>query len=186
MKFLVLIFPLFFSQFTLAKSMAFDSSQGQVNFITKGWPNLINIKGEGEGVRGVLNQKKDQEFSGLLEFDLNSLKTGIDLRDQHMKENYLESNKESYSQATLKLDSVRIPKNLKGKTKFSGKMTLHGKTQDVSGTCKLKPSGEKSTDLVAKVSLKLSDFGISTPSYKGITVADKVDIEIKSKVQILD
>ena len=69
-----------------ATKYVFEPKAGKVEFKTKGWPNLITIKGEGTGVTGHLEEKTPGTITGTLEFDLTTLKTGIDLRDSHMKE----------------------------------------------------------------------------------------------------
>jgi len=67
----------------------FKPEMGKVSFKTKGWPSLITIKGESDGFKGQLNEV-DQKINGTLSFQLDKLKTGITLRDNHMKDNYLQ------------------------------------------------------------------------------------------------
>lgn len=156
----------------------FQPSQGKIEFKTKGWPSLITIKGEGEGVQGQLINK-DGKLNGQLQFQLSTLKTGIDLRDTHMKDKYLEV--KSFPTATLTLSDVVVPKNLQGDIQFKGAMKLHGKTKNVEITGTLKNSSGK-ISMTATIPIKLTDFSIPIPNYKGITVAETVNISFASTV----
>jgi polyisoprenoid-binding protein YceI len=164
-----------------AQEFQFQPEKGQVEFKTKGWPNLVTIKGEGQGVTGQL-QQQDSKVSGTLTFQLASLKTGIELRDSHMKDTYLEV--EKYPTTTLTLNDVVVPEDLDGSFEFSGLLNLHGVEKEVRGEAELNADGQV-VKMTAEVPIKLSDFGIAIPSYKGITVAEKVTIHFSSQVNIL-
>jgi polyisoprenoid-binding protein YceI len=62
------------------------TSEGKIEFIFKA--SLNDFTGTSEKLNGLINLSE-----GLLDFyiDLNPLKTGIGLRDKHMRENYLET-----------------------------------------------------------------------------------------------
>ena len=75
----LLQFILVFSLTPLASAAVkydFSPQSGKVAFKTKGWPSLITIKGEGEGVTGQLMEDSGK-ISGDLVFNLGTLKTGI-------------------------------------------------------------------------------------------------------------
>ena len=176
----LLIFTFIFSaQFSFASTQfTFSPKKGKVEFKTKGWPNLVNIKGKGQGVSGSLSEKENK-LSGVLEFDLTSLKTGIKLRDNHMKDKYLQVKKFPKAKLTLK-DSV-MPKGLNGSTEFTGIMELHGVKKEVKGKIELDNESD-SIEVDAEFPIKLTDFKIDIPSYKGITVAEKVTVKFKTEV----
>jgi polyisoprenoid-binding protein YceI len=157
----------------------FVPENGKVNFKTKGWPSLITIKGESKGVTGKLEEKKGK-VSGTLTFELSTLKTGISLRDSHMKDNYLEVKK--HPQAKLTLKDLAIPKGANGEIEFSGEMEIHGEKKEVKGKAKLSSKDGKEISMTAEIPLKLTDFKIDIPSYKGITVAEDVTVNFESKV----
>ncbi len=161
-----------------ASQFEFKPEAGKVEFKTKGWPNLVTIKGEGPGVSGSLKQDGGK-VSGDLSFQLDSLKTGIDLRDSHMKDNYLEVKQHPTAQLTLK--DVAVPENLDGSFAFTGTMNLHGVEKEVKGQAELELDGDQ-IRMTAEIPVKLSDFKIAIPSYQGITVAEKVTILFESTV----
>jgi len=180
MKSILICFFLFTFQVQAQSAVQynFKPDTGKVAFKTKGWPNLVTIKGEGKGVIGNLTLQEGK-VTGELTFDLTTLKTGIELRDDHMKDTYLEVKK--FPKAKLKLTSVEVPKDMDGDMKFKGLMTLHGVEKEVSGKAEL-DKDDKKIKMSAEVPIKLSDFKIAIPSYKGITVAEKVKVSFESEV----
>lgn len=165
-------------------SYSFQPNHGQVSFVAKGKPAMIKIKGTGQGVTGSLIEK-DRLLSGTLTFDLNTLNTEIDLRDEHMKNKYLEVQK--FPQARLHLKNLKIPQNQSGTIDFSGEMEIKGVTKPVQGQVTLLPNTDpKSPNQVqiqAELPLKLSNYpNIGVPSYMGITVAEEVNITVRSEV----
>jgi polyisoprenoid-binding protein YceI len=101
---------------------------------------------------------------------LAGLKTGIALRDRHMREKYLQV--EKYPDAVLELPwaSVKLPSE--GQTADGtahGKMTIHGQSHFVEVTYRVARTGNR-YQVNGSVPLKLTDYGIDIPSYFGITV----------------
>lgn len=142
--------------------------KNKVEFVAKGFPSFIKITGVSESMMGELKEEKGM-LSGLLKIDVKTLKTGMDLRDDHMINKYLEVAKFPF--ITLKLDPFKVEP--KGTVK--GTLKLHGeeKLVDVMYT-----SSRSGKDLVVKADFKIniSDFKIAIPSFQGITVAKEVKL----------
>jgi polyisoprenoid-binding protein YceI len=116
-----------------------------------------------------------QAIGGELTVDLQTLETGIGLRDRHMKSNYLEVERGAeFAQA--RLQDIRVER-LEGKTTFRGVMTLHGERKEVSGTAEIEPQGN-GYRLKASFPLRLSDFRIPEPTYLGVGVKDEVTVNV--------
>jgi len=106
---------------------------------------------------------------------LENMKTGIDLRDRHMREKYLEVQK--YPNAVLEVpwSEIKLPEDGQSVTaKAKGKMTLHGKTQQVPFTYTVQRKGND-YQVTGNTPLNIKSFGIDIPNYMGVTV--KPDIE---------
>ena len=74
-------------------------------------------------------------IKGALSVDLRTLKTGIGMRDRHMRDNYLEvTNGPDFETATI--ENIQIEK-LEGKTTFNGTLVLHGERRPVTGSATL-------------------------------------------------
>lgn len=149
---------------------------GHVNFIAKGNPGFMKIEGKSEkGLSGQLDLAQPGS-PGVFEFDLNDIETGIELRDEHMKEKYFEVKK--YPKAKLEMKSISGGPDLDSESKgaFSGTLTLHGVSRDVTGEYSL-----VSRKVSAKFPLRISDYKIDVPSWMGVTVADQVDVVVNAE-----
>lgn len=151
---------------------------GKVEFEAIGRPAMLKIKGQGEGAISNL-QLNQNKISGEITFNLNSLKTGIGLRDEHMKEKYLQVKNNPVAKLTL--SEFQLPSNwtlqnpaLSNAT-FRAKLMLHGIEREISGVYAIESGQFKSS---AQFEIRLSDFNIDIPVYLGIKVADVVKINV--------
>lgn len=147
-----------------AATFVITPEHSHVEFVAKGKPALIKISGSGAKLSGTL----DDALTGKIEFNLESLNTGIDLRDQHLKETYLKV--KDFPNAVLTIDKTNGEE-------FEGKLSLHGKTNAIKG--EFERDGE---EIEANFQIQLKDFGIETPSFQGITVANSVNINVKTSL----
>ena len=116
-------------------------------------------------IKGKAVEKADGSFTAEnIEIDLNSLKTGISMRDDHMKEKYLDT--KTYPKAILK---KAVGKGGKG----VGVLNIKGKDINVKGEYK-----KEGNLLISKFTLMLADTGITDVSYKGVGVDEELKIEI--------
>jgi polyisoprenoid-binding protein YceI len=112
---------------------------------------------------------------GTLKVDLQTLETGIRMRDQHLKSTYLEVEKgRDFSLATI--DDIRLEK-LDGKSVFSGTLTLHGQRKPITGTADVQQKDGR-IRVQARFSLKVSDFHITAPMYLGVGVRDEIQVKV--------
>jgi polyisoprenoid-binding protein YceI len=137
-------------------------------------PGGLSIVGNGNDV-GV----KDQGERVDIVVGLSSLKTGIALRDKHMRERYLETPK--YPNAILEVARSKVVLPTKG-ADLDGKLTLHGVTKPVRVHYEATGTGAKA-QVTGSLRINMNDFGIAVPSYLGVTVKPNVDISVKFEVQ---
>lgn len=176
----ILVFAIFHAS-GIAAIVEIDPSASKVSFVAVGRPGVMKIHGEGGKVEGKLDLSK-KEGLGELSVNLDDFDTGIALRNQHMKEKYLQTNEPSKKIARLKVEKLEFNPELiknggKADIPFSGKLLFHGEQKDVSGNLQADVQGNL---LKGKTNLKLnlSDYKVEIPSYLGIKVAETVDIEV--------
>jgi len=119
-------------------------------------------------------------FDGSLAVDLRTLDTGIGLRNEHLRDKYLEVDKGSgFETATLsEIDLKGVnPDAPEGKGSFTGVLKLHGVTKTVTGAVDVRQAG---TGLHVKASfpVTLADYSIRKPRYLGVGVKDTVTVEV--------
>ncbi len=163
---------------TLSAATLITSNTGAVDFEAVGKPSMVKIKGHGEGATSnlILDANK---LNGTVSFKLDSLKTGIDMRDAHMKEKYLNTKKNP--EAVVSFENLVLPatwslqKPATTETAFSGKLKLNGIEKPVTGIFSIEDTKLKTT---AAFEIKLSDFNIDIPVYLGVKVADIVKVKV--------
>lgn len=163
------------------QSLSFKETDGKVSFLAVGKPAMIKIVGEGPGPQGTLTLM-DGKLSGTLTIDMTKLTTKIELRDDHMKNKYLEVGKYPTSIITFKDYDLKL-KSLTSKEveqPFSADLQLHGITKPVTGTIKLSKDN-LSFKGIATFKIKVTDFMDTLPSYAGIKIADDVEVTVDLK-----
>jgi polyisoprenoid-binding protein YceI len=123
-------------------------------------------------------------LSGELSVDLSTLDTGIELRNTHLRETYLEIGKGAEF-ASAVLSAVRLDKAgtsaFRGQTPFAGTLLLHGVRRPVAGQAEIRPEGND-VRVVASFPLRIDDYGIAPPRYLGVGVKNEVQVKISLQV----
>jgi len=118
--------------------------------------------------------------TGAVRVDLQTLETGIAVRDRHMRENYLEVERgPEFAVATF--DQIRVEK-LDGKSTFKGTLLLHGQRQEVTGTADVQQRDGR-IRVQAQFPIKVSSFQIPKPTYLGVGVKDEIQIKVVLTVE---
>lgn len=145
-----------------------------VTFSGVGSPGFLTIEGTGGTVLGDI-KLKEGKASGTFEVELDKFSTGIDLRNEHMKEKFLETKK--FPKAKLVLEPVLIPKE--GYFNWKGDLTLHGVTKKVEGVSFVE--GKK---IESKFEINTLDFGIKKAEYLGVGLNEKISLVVIMDVPI--
>lgn len=141
-----------------------------------------SFEGRTSELSGVLTatSTKPATLAGDLSVDLRKLDTGINLRNEHLRENYLEVSKAAgYEHAVL--SGVTMPDadlaTTEGKTRFTGQLRVHGVTKPVTGAAEIKRLSDK-VKITAHLTVHLPDFEIAQPRYLGVGVKDDVQLTV--------
>jgi polyisoprenoid-binding protein YceI len=140
-------------------------------------PAGLNI----EGKSSSLNVKEDGD-TVTFTVPLNSVKTGIALRDQHMTEKYLETGKHPNAELKIKRSDVKLEDGKEASGEAPGKMTIHGQTKDVKVKYKAKKAGGDVT-VDANTSFKYTDFGIKEAEYLGAGVKPEIQLHVTTTLK---
>lgn len=158
-----------------------DHGTGAVSFDAIGKPSALKIHAKGDAPKGQF-RVKDGKVSGAATFKLDSLDSGIGMRNDHMKKRYLETDK--FPEAKLTLADLPLPSGFAAsefsanEVPFKGTLSLHGAEKPVEGTLKLSRGGGNLA-INAKFVVKIDDFLIKSPSFAGITMAKEVNCAVE-------
>ena len=112
--------------------------------------------------------------------NLDSLDTGVGLRNREMRERYLETNK--FATATFKSVSVTGPAsiapNAPVEISVTGDMTLHGVTKRVTIPVRVVLIPDGRIHASSSFKIHMPDFGIKVPHSILVTVNDDVPVRL--------
>jgi polyisoprenoid-binding protein YceI len=133
-------------------------------------------------VRGTatLAGVKPGHLTGEIAVDLSTIDTGIALRNQHLRENYLEVGKGAgFDKAVLsEIHLADVDKEgFQGSTAFTATLLLHGVKREVSGKADLRTEGA-ARRVRAEFPLTLTDFAVTPPEYLGVGVGSRLLVKV--------
>lgn len=152
----------------------FLAKTGEVTFLSKA--PLNEFEGKSDLLNGLIDLDKN-----LLDFfvDLNTVKTGIGLRDSHMRENYLETEKFPFAEFTGKIN--QMPDLVVGKktpVKALGAFKIHGVERQIEVLGSLTKLQNGKIELEATFNVLLSDYKIPIPKLVFYELAEEQKVTI--------
>ena len=129
----------------------------------------------------VLDDAGGPGVSGQLRVRLDALDTGMELRNAHLRETYLEvARGDEFREAVLTAVELAepFPPGVRGhETGFAGLLSLHGMERRIEGGARLvRRDGRVRVE--AEFPLSLAEFAIPPPRYLGVGVRDEVRITV--------
>ena len=113
---------------------------------------------------------------------LAGLDTGIALRNKHMREKYLETGAFPTAELIVARAALQVPQDSGEVTaSVSAQMTIHGQTKPVTIRYEARRSGT-TYQVQGTTRVNMTDFGISVPSYLGVTVKPEVAIAVRFSI----
>jgi hypothetical protein len=150
---------------------------GKVTFFST--TRVENIEAINNDAASVLDGKSGDI---MFQVPIKSFRFEKQLMQEHFNENYMESNKFPKAEFRGKItdmSGVNIAKDGTYNVKASGKLTMHGVTQDVvaPGTITVKGS---SVILNSKFNVKPADYGIKIPGVVAEKIAQRIEVTVNS------
>jgi len=204
-KYLTAFFLLLLIVPCLAEEVTFyvndDQKRDIVTFTSKA--PLETVMGRTGEVRGFIAFDPEDikgTARGGFEVDLASLKTGIGLRDKHMREQYLET--DQYPLVSFKLTRVAqasgniLEDNQNIDLVLEGQFKLHGMTRDITLPVSVKyMKGTEETQkhrpgdllrITADFDVLLSDYNIARPQFIILKLDDlqKISIDLMASTEL--
>jgi polyisoprenoid-binding protein YceI len=152
---------------------ALQTTAGSATFVAEG-PAGLRIEGKTSDVRVSESQGQVHVSVGLANLD-----TGIALRNRHMREKYLEVQKYPSADLLVSRAALSLPQDgadVSGTA--NGTMMIHGQSKPVSFTYRARRD-HQAYDVTGNVHINVKDYGISVPSYLGITVKPDVEVAVR-------
>ena len=114
-----------------------------------------------------------------LAVDTASLDSGMKMRDDDMRETYLETKK--YPTATFKSTAVTGPASIaagqSADLRVAGDLTLHGVTRRIIVPVHVTLESPKRAHVTSKFTIRMSDYDVTVPQKLVLSVANEVDVK---------
>lgn len=142
-----------------AQSQQYLTQNGSVTFISRA--PMLEFEGKSSNLVGLVNVSADSvDFY----IDLNTLDTGIELRNRHMRDSYLETAKFPFAEFTGAFSpSFDVSSGSKQNVTAKGKFSIHGVTKEMEIPGTITQINQNEIKLEAEWIIKLSDFNIEIP-----------------------
>jgi polyisoprenoid-binding protein YceI len=166
-----------FTLCTSALAQTFVTDKGRIEFISKA--SLETFTGTSNALNGMVDlDKRTIDFY----IDLNTLRTGIALRDEHMRETYLETKKYPFAEFTGTLSGFNPARKDTQNVVVVGDFTIHGvtKARTIPGRLFV---GANHIYVDAKWDVKLSDHNIAIPKVLFLKLADQQDVRVQAQLR---
>ncbi|SDZ52246.1 MULTISPECIES: YceI family protein [Rhodonellum] len=161
------------------KGQTYNTDKGRAEFLSKA--ALNEFTGVSDDLNGLLDFEKNS-FDFFI--DLNTLKTGIGLRDRHMRENYLETKKYPFAEFTGKInEQVKLEKGQSKLLNATGTFKIHGKEKNMVVPGKITWISDSEIQLEATFKILLSDYNIAIPSVIFYELSEEQTISIKANLK---
>jgi polyisoprenoid-binding protein YceI len=127
---------------------------------------------------------------GRIEVPIASLRTGVDLRDEHLRsDNWLDAQR--HPNAVFEITGVTgarsLAPNETARVQVRGRFTLHGVTHDLTAPAQIQyrpgANGEAGIILVrTRFSVSLPSYGVSVPTIVRLKVSDEITVRVSLRL----
>lgn len=168
-------FSIFAGEFHVDKS-----SDNMVKFISDA--PIEDFEGVTNSIDGYLYWEGDDLLNQselYFEVDLNAVDTGIGLRNRHMRENYLHTDKHPKTHFTAKLIKAEKKNDSEYEVEAEGKFFVHGIEKDKKITGTLLKIENNKFKISAKFVVALSEYNIEVPSIMFYKIDENMDLIVE-------
>jgi polyisoprenoid-binding protein YceI len=163
-----------------ADSQEFNVDKSKKNLVkfTSSMP-VESFDGITDKIDGYLYMKSDnlKDAEVYFEVDLNSIDTGIGLRNRHMRDDYLHTDKYPFTHFKGNITEVKTISQTEFDVIARGKMFIHGVTRDITLNGKIYkvPDGYQ---IKSEFEVKLTDYNIKIPRFMFVRINENIKLYV--------
>ncbi len=149
---------------------------------------IEDFEGVTDQIDGYIYWKGDNLLDAsqfYFEVDLNTLDTGIGLRNRHMRDNYLETERYPMAQYNGRLVEAEKISDTVYEVKAEGKMFIHGVENQLTVNGKMIKKGDR-YQITSAFDVKLSDYHIDIPSIMFYKIDETMALELNFFVELYE
>jgi polyisoprenoid-binding protein YceI len=158
---------------SVSQSQVFADKAAKTHFLSKS--SIEDIEATNKTSVVVMDATNGNVQS---QVQIKAFKFSSSFMEEHFNENYMESEKYPFSTFKGKLnEKVDVSKDGEYKVTCTGKLEMHGVTQEVTLPGTLKVKGGEVT-LTSNFKVKLADYKIKVPSLYVKNIAEEIDVDV--------
>jgi polyisoprenoid-binding protein YceI len=177
---------LFSVNFVYSSEYQVDKSNSNiVKFISEA--TMETVEGVTNKIDGYIQIESIDKLIGsefYFEVDLNSLKTGNGLRDRHMRDDYLKTDKYQFTNIKGKITEAAKISDTEYNIKAATKMYIHGVTRDIVITGKIFKL-QNGFKIKSNYNIKLTDFKIEIPKFMFMRLNENIKLDLDFTVKYI-
>lgn len=179
-RFFIPLLVLFITLPVISRGQTYMTKSGHAQFFSKS--TLENFTGQSDYLVGKIDlQDSTVDFY----LDLSTLHTGVRLRDEHMREEYLETDKYPFAQFYGKIVTPFNPSSTDTQNvTVSGKFSIHNVSHEVKIDGKILIS-PKDLYIQAAWPIELQDYNITIPKVLFLKLSPMQAVSIKADLKVL-
>jgi polyisoprenoid-binding protein YceI len=163
-----------------------DGDDSRVQFVSDA--PLEKITGVGRALKGDIDfdPAAVKSTKGKIELEVASIKTNVDLRDEHLRgPDWLDAKK----YPTIKFDIASVEgadaltPGQQADIKVHGKLSMHGVTRDEVATAKVRWVPAEGVKVQAQFKVNLTSYKVSVPSLVRLKVSDDIALNVMLTVK---
>lgn len=170
-----------------AADYALDPAAGSDTVRFKSSARLEFIEGSTTDIVGHISFDRDNpnhSIGGVIRVDLRSLRTGIETRDEHMRNKHLHTEKFPYAYFVITA-VAGLPDQIETDTSYEaeaeGLFYIHGVSREIRPQLTLRFAGDEEgwrVKVLADFKIELDDFKIDRPRALFLKLAKTIEIEV--------
>lgn len=186
-KLITYIYVLIFSITTSASEYQVDrNKENLIKFISDA--PIEEFEGITNNIDGYINLPSFEQLNEsqiYFEVDLETLDTGIGLRNRHMRENYLETEIFRYAFFDGVFNSAELVSENEYNVTVFGRINIHGIEKEISISGNL-IKNRKQLSIETSFEISLTDFQIDVPELMFMKINENIKIECKIFTKEID
>lgn len=183
---IVSVFLLTFSTLISSEYHVDKKNKNSVKFVSE--TPVDNFEGNTSKIDGYFINTGIEKLVGselYFEVDLNSVDTGIGLRNRHMREDYLHTDKYPVTHFTGTISEAVKVSDTEYDVKANGKMFIHGVSKDISIKGKIYKY-DNGFKLKSNFSVKLTDYNIKVPKFMFVRISEDIKLFLDFVVKLAE
>ena len=177
MKKITIIALILFCGFNASFAQKYLTRTGKISFFSS--TPVENIEAFNNEVASIVDSKSGDV---VFQAPIKSFKFEKELMQEHFNDDYMESNK--FPKAEFKgtiddIGNVNFSKDGTYNVKTTGKLTIHGVTNNVTVPGTITVKGNEIT-VNSKLKVKTADYGIKIPGIVASKVANEIEVTVNS------